>query len=448
MADCQADVRKTFGLWDSVATIIAITVGVGIFRTPAEVAKYLSSQYLIIFAWFAGGIISLLGALCYTELAAAFPQTGGNYVYLRESYGNLMSFLFGWTELLVIRTGSIAAVAFVCAEYLRSLFAVDAVSVKLIAVSVVFGLSIINITGVQYVKRTQNIFMAAKILALLGIMTAAVTANYGNLSNFHSNTASIEGNIFVLFGLALIPIMWTYGGWHENTFIAGETRNAARTIPVALILGVTAITLLYMALNCLYIYVGPLNKMPGSELFVSDMFKVVKWGNPKKIFEALVVIFSIGSINAMIATGSRVTYAMASDNRLFKYIGKNSGKYGTPHRAIIINAAWSIILIASGTFNQLLFFTGALVWLFFMLVIGGLFVLRFKSPHINRPYRVIGYPVVPAIFIVICSALFINTLMFYRMPSLIGLCLLLSGIPVYALSRAKTTALIVNNDIT
>lgn len=432
-----ANLKKILGRWDSVAIIIAIVIGVGIFRVPAEVAKYLSSPNLIILAWLLGGIISLLGALCYAELSSSFPETGGNYIYLRESYGPWSGFLFGWSELLAIRTGSIAAVAFVFAEYSQSFLSVDKSLIKPIAISAVFILCFINITGLRYGKRVQNILTIAKILALVGIILFGIMSKKGDISHFYSVPISLNRGVFPLFGLALIPILWTYGGWHENTFVAGETKNASKALPFALITGIFIVTSFYVAINFLYIYLIPVERIASSKLIASDALQILYGRNGRKMMEAIVIISSLAAINAMIITGSRITYAMAKDNPIFSYIGKVNSKYSTPLRAIIINAIWSIALIILGTFNKLLYFTGVLVWLFFAMVAGGLFILRRKFPNVERPYKVWGYPIIPAIFILICIALVINTIIFYAFQSFIGLCILISGIPVYIISQRK-----------
>ncbi|MFH0888682.1 MAG: amino acid permease [Planctomycetota bacterium] len=441
MNEYQDDLKKILGRWDSIAIIIAIVIGVGIFRVPAEVAKYLGYPNLIILVWVLGGIISLLGALCYAELSSSFPQTGGNYIYLRESYGHLSGFLFGWTELLVIRTGSIAAVSFIFAEYLQSFLSLDKCLIKPSAIFIVFIISFINIIGLRYGKRVQDVSTIAKIAALIGIIVLGVISKKGDVSHFYSPPITLNKEIFALLGLALIPILWTYGGWHENTFVAGETKNAKKTIPFALITGVFIITSFYVAINYIYIYLIPIREITNSNLIASDVLQILLGGNGKKLLEVMIIISSLGCLNAMIITGSRVTYAMAKDNIIFKYMGKPNTKYGTPHRAIIINAIWSIVLIIMGTFNELLFFTGILVWLFFALVVGGIFILRYKFPDIERPHKVLGYPVVPAIFIIICILLSINTIIFCPVQSLIGLGLAMTGIPVFFISRQKNRVL-------
>lgn len=429
--------KKILGRWDSIAITIGIVIGVGIFRVPAEVAKYLESPYLIILAWLSAGIICLLGASCYAELSSAFPETGGNYIYLRESYGRGVGFLFGWTELLVIRTGGIAAVAFIFAEYLQSFLGLVNAPIRLIAISSVFIFSFINILGLRYGKTFQNLSTLTKVLALLGIILFGLLSAKGSTSNLSAVEVTPDKGILALFGLALIPILWTYGGWHESTFVAGETKDYKRSLPFSLITGILIITSLYTAINFVYLYLVPAREMVHTELIASDVIQILYGAGGKKILEILVIISSVGCINGMIITGGRVTYAMAKDNLVFRYLGEINHRYSTPSRSILINAAWSAVLILWGTFSKLLFFTGILVWLFFALAVAGLILLRYKLPHIERPFKVWGYPFVPAIFILTCTSLVINTLIFYPLESLFGLCLAISGIPVFILSQRR-----------
>lgn len=429
--------KKVLGRWDSVAIITSIVIGIGIFRAPAEVAGYLKHPWLILSAWFLGGVICLLGVFCYAELASTFPKTGGNYIYLRESYGRGAGFLFAWTELLVIRTGSIAAVSFIGSEYLQSLSAIDKSFIKLMAVSIVLILSLLNIFGLSYGKKVHNFFTAINITALVSIVFFGLLSRKGDMAHFFSGTVSLDNALLRALGAALIPILWTYGGWHENTFVAEETKDASRVIPQALIIGISIVTALYLAVNFFYIYLIPVKDLAGSALVGSNVFNALYGAPGRKIFELLVVVASLGSINAMIITGARITYAMAKDNAIFAYIGKVNARYGTPQRAIAINALWCSILILLGTFNKLLFFTGILVWLFFASAAGGIFILRKKFLGLERPYKVWGYPATPIIFILICITLFINTLIFNPVPSLFGLGLLASGVPVYVVSRLR-----------
>jgi len=428
---------QVLGLWDSVAIAIGIVIGVGIFRVPAEVAKFLPSPGLIILAWLAGGIFSLVGASCYAELASSFPQTGGDYIYLKKNYGTWAGFLYGWTGILVVRTGVIAAIGFIFAEYFVSLFFLDASLVKPVAASVVLALSLVNVLSLREGKRVQNISVIAKVIALFGIIIFGVLSGKGSPANFQSLPLPGEAGIVPLFALALVPILWTYGGWHENTFVTGETKDARRVLPRALILGAAIITALYICINLVYIYLVPISRMAEANLIVSDVMHVLcgKWA--KKAVEILVVVSAFGGLNGTIITSSRITYAVGEDNRLLGYLGKVSEKFKTPANAIMINAAWSIVLIIWGTFNKLLFFTGLLVWLFFALIVAGVFISRRKFPGIERPHKAWGYPVAPLVFILVCLWLVASIAAYYPAQSLAGICLMLTGVPIYLVSRRR-----------
>jgi len=430
------ELKRILNKWDSIAIVIAIVIGVGIFRVPAEVARYLHSPKMILLAWLVGGLIVMLGALCYSELSSSFPKTGGNYIYLKQAYGPGVGFLFGWAELLVIHTGSVAAVSFVAAEYLGKFLNIDIGFVRPIAIGIVVIVSLINIFFFCYGKKVQNTITAAKILAVVAIIALGFILRKGHMANFQIVAQNLkDGNYLSMFALALIPILWAYGGWHENTFLSGETKNPTKTVPFALITGVSVVILLYLAMNTLYIYMIPAYETPNFPLIASEVLTRLSGAWGAKILDLIIVIFSLGTINAMVITGSRITYAMSVDNPVFSYIGDINNKYATPHRAIALTSVWSIILIAWGSFNKLLFFTGILVWLFFALAVFGIFILRRKFPKKERPHKVWGYPVVPIAFILICIVLFLNTLISYPVQSIIGLLILLSGLPVYLFSK-------------
>lgn len=428
-----AGLKKVLGLWDSVAVITSIVIGVGIFRVPSEVARYLDSPALILAAWLIGGVIVFLGGSCYAELVSSFPKTGGNYIYLKEGYGRWAGFLFGWAELTAIRTGSIAAVAFIAAEHICSLFAFDGFLIKPAAIAIITALSLINMFGLRHGKKVHNLFTAVSISALLAMALFALFSGKGDLSHFKT-VEPMNLNIFPKLALAMIPILWTYGGWHENTFLAGETKDASRTVPAALITAILLVTLLYFATNFTYLYLIPLIEMPESILIGAETSYILFGRYGRKIFESIVVMASLGSINAMIIIASRVTYAMAEDNTLFRRIGRIHPKYGVPRGSIILNGVWAIALVALGSFSNLLFFTGVLVWLFFAAVIFAIFILRRKYSRIETRYKVWGYPFTPAVFFLICLSLFINALIFNPLPSVLGIAILSLGIPVYMVS--------------
>jgi len=428
---------KVLGLWDSIAISIGVAIGVGIFRVPSEVARSLPIPQFIILAWIAGGLFSIIGALCYAELSSSFPETGGDYIYLKKSYGLLIAFLYGWTSILVIRTGIIAAISFVFAEYISSFLYLKKSFIKPIAILTIFFLSIINGLKIHTGKNILNIAVFAKIIALTAIIIFAFNSKEGNTANFYSTCNNTTFELVYMFGLALVPILWTYGGWHENTFMTGETKDAQRVLPIALITGAMFISIIYVLMNMAYLYLVPIKDMIYTDLIAGEVMKILcgKWA--KKAMEILIVISSFGTLNATIMTSGRITFAMSEDNPFFKYLSHVDEKFGTPFRSIMINAIWSIALVIWGNFNKLLFFTGLLVWLFFGAIIAGIFVLRIKYPSIKRPFTVWGYPFTPGIFIIICLWLCVDIFIKYPVQSIFGILIMLSGIPIYLLTMKK-----------
>lgn len=431
------ELKKTLSCWDATTIVIGIMVGIGIFRVPSVVASYLAHPLLILLAWLLGGVISLAGVLCYMELSSSFPETGGNYIYLREAYGLLPAFLFGWAEFFVIRTGSIASVAYLFAEYLISFLALKPSRVKLIAVLVIFLLSFMNLSSIRFGKRSQNVLTLLKILALVVIIFLGLFSHKGSLSNFSFSSSQTDRWIVSSFASALIPILWTYGGWHESSFIAGETEDAKRSIPLSLLMGILIVTVFYLGVNLTYFYLMPIERLRTSTLIGSDLMRLLCGKPGQKILEALVVVFSLGSINAMIIAGSRVTYALAQDHAVFRYFGEVDQQRHTPARAMMVNGLWSIVLALWGNFEKLLFFTGGMVWLFFGITGLALFRLRYKYPTRERAFECLGYPFTPIFFIGICTLLFVNTFLTYPLPTFFGACLAGSGGVVFLTLRTK-----------
>ena len=313
ISDGKAGMNRILGRWDSVAIIMAIAIGAGIFKVPAEVAQHLNAPVLIILAWVVGGLISLLGALCYAELSSSFPETGGDYIFLRKSYGPPVGFLFGWAELTVVRTGSIAAVSFLCSENLQSFLYASPHTIKPIAIIIVISVSFLNIFGLAYGKRLQDAATIAKIAGLALIVIFAALSQRGDVANFSPGPLVLDIGVFPLFGLALIPILWTYGGWHENAFVAGETKDATRTLPIALITGSLTLTAVYVIMNCAYLYLVPVQELAKAQLIGSDVMEILYGATGRRLFEALVVVFALGCITAMVIPGGGVAPAMPQD---------------------------------------------------------------------------------------------------------------------------------------
>ena len=260
--------KRVLTKWDSMAISTSIVIGIGIFRVPSDIARYLPDGGLVILlAWFVGALISGVGALCYAELSARFPENGGDYVFLREGYGKLVAFLYAWTELLIIRTGSIAVSSFLFADYACGFFSLPKTATKLLAIGIVIILSILNFLGLQHIRKLQNVLTLIKVVALLLLILTGFLSGKGDLTRITAIPAqNLDWSFLSAFALALVPILWTYGGWQENTFAGGETSDAARSLPFALIGTVITVGITYILINALYLYMIPTEQMIASPL--------------------------------------------------------------------------------------------------------------------------------------------------------------------------------------
>jgi len=427
--------KKELTFWDSAAIIIGSVIGVGIFRVPSVAAQFVTDPHLILLVWVAGGVIALLGALCYSELSSTYPETGGNYVYLKYAYGPWAAFLFGWSKLAVIRTASIASISFVFAEYLRNFAPYEIDRIRVVAIAMIWSLTTLNILGLRYGKWLQNVLGLGKITALLAVICLGFASGKGDWSHLSQTVQpSLAHSPLVSFGLALVPVLWTYGGWHESTFVAAEFKNSKRDLPLSLLSATALITVLYLAVNLVYVYLFPPATLPGRPLIAADAMDLVFGGSGKKIISAIILLNVLGVLNTVILTGGRIPYALAQDHPLFNFLKDTSQRFHTPHFALVTNAAWASVLVLAGTFDKLLFFYSAAVWLFFAVASFGIFRLRRKFPDRQRPFSVWGYPLTVLLFSSASAAICINTLL-HSPASFVGFLIILSGIPLYWISE-------------
>jgi amino acid transporter len=416
--------------------MIGIIIGVGIFRTPSNVAGALTSPALVILAWVIGGALSLCGALCYAELGAAMPRTGGDYVYLRESYGRIVGFLFGWTQILVIRVGSIAGVAFIFGEYLGTLFPFPDLGVKAAAVGAILLLTGVNLAGVRPGTWTQKILTVVKIASVVALASLPFLLGRGDAANFQPGPgAKTDASLFGAMGFALIFVLWTYGGWNESNYVAGEMKKPKRDLPISLLLGTLIITGLYVAVNLAYIYCLPLAKIAESKGVAADVSKILFGSTGKTVVAIVVMVSALGGLNGLILTSGRLSYAMGRDHFLFRWIGGVHRRTETPVAALIFNAVLASILVFWGTFEMLVLYTAAVFWVFFGLAGVGVIVLRWRFPDLERPYRVWGFPVVPLLFIASSAWMVYSAVAYKPKGSLIALGIMAAGLPFYFFSR-------------
>ncbi len=449
--DQPVKLERQLGLFDSSMMVIGIVIGSGIFMTTGLMAEALPSASLILLAWILGGLQMLAGALTYAELGAAMPKAGGQYVYLREAYGPLPGFLFGWVAFVAYISGTNAAIAVAIAEHLgsfypslsthNSIIGIGSFSIsggQIFAMSLIVVLSLINYLGIVFGKWVQNIFTVLKIGSILLFALAGLFISTGNHLDLSLNPTDMSiGSILTGMGIALVAVNWTVGGWEYVTFAAGEIKNPKKNLPLALIIGTIMILVLYFLINIAYLKVLPMDTLIG-EIKVGEMAAKTLYGpGIAGVFTLVIIVSMFGALNGNILVGSRVYYAMAKDHLFFSSAANVHPKFKTPGNAIIIQGFWAAILTLTGTFEELITLVVFVNFMMWIAASSTVFVLRKKQPNLERPYKVWGYPYVPAFFIIFSSVIMVNT--FFESPeqSLMGLGLTLLGIPAYLYWKKK-----------
>lgn len=424
------------GFWDSVALVIGSVVGAGIFRTPSEVARYLSDPEWFLFAWFLGGVVAFLGTLCYSELSSSFPETGGNYVYLKYAYGPWAGFIFGWSELALMRTASMASVSYAFGEYFRNLIPPFPGAEKVVAVTAIWLLTFVNLVGLHYGKWLQNVVSFGKALALTSLILLGLSLGKGNLENFTSVFPALPSGPFLSkLGLALVPILWTYGGWHESTFVAGEFKRTDTDLPFSLLAASGAVIFFYLIVNGVYLYFFSTAQIAQRALIAADVMRSIFGPFGERLITAIILVCIFGVLNTVILAGGRIPYAVAQDHHLFKWLGTTSPRFHTPDRGLLVNAVWASALVGWGSFRQLLFLSAASVWFFFTAVGISVFVMRRRFRDRNRPFLMWGYPWTALLFSGVAFWIFANTALYSPWETALGFSIMALGVPLYGISR-------------
>ena len=430
---------KGLGLLDATMIVTGGMIGSGIFIVSADIARQVNSPGLLLATWVITASLTLIAALSYGELAAAMPQAGGQYVYLREAFGKLPAFLFGWTFFVVIQTGTIAAVAVAFAKFAGIFFpSIQGPMLQVVGIGVILVLSWVNTRGVRTGAIVQNIFTIAKIAALLGLVIlglalgrnqTAVQANFGNLwANADWTWAVVS-----ITGVAMVGSLFSSDSWNNITFLAGEMRNPKRDLPLSLAIGVGVVSTLYLLANVVYLSVLPLAAIqtaPQDRVGTAVVQSFLGLG-AEKWMAAAIMVSTFGCVNGLILAGSRVYYAMAKDGLFFSVCGKLDPKTQTPVVSIVVQCLWACGLTLTGRYNDLLDYVIFAVLLFYILTIWGIFVLRRTRPEMERPYKAIGYPVLPFLYIVFAGLIEILLLIYKPNYTWPGLLIVLLGIPVY-----------------
>ncbi len=430
------ELKKELSLYGLVMIAIGASVGAGIFRTPGEIAGYMQTPTLTIAVWVLGGIITLAGALTFAELGGLFPKAGGIYVYLKEAYGTRVAFLYGWTMLVVTNTGSLAALALTFADYFTYLFPNIGYNGRgFVAVAAIVIVTTYNIFGVKIGEYFSNIFTGLKILGILALILTGLYIALYDSAQLIDVPKQVPEDLSGAFALALVGVLFSYGGWQHTSFLSGEAKNASYSIPRAMLLGAASVTLIYVLANIAYLYLMPIDELAKSKAVASEaMQRLFPWGGK---FIAIVIVISVfGTMGIYTLSVPRVFFAMAKDKLFFKGLATLHPIYKTPVNAIILQSFWAICLIFLwGKFENLIKYVVFVDWIFFFLAALSIFIFREKLKDVERPYKAWGYPFVPAIFCLIVAWFVVSLLLKEPVQAWAGLGLLAAGVPLYIYFR-------------
>ena len=463
----MAEFRRTLNFRTTIAIVIGGVIGSGIFMKPALMASQLGSPLLLLSVWIVAGCITLFGALSNSEVASMFPETGGQYIFFQKMYGETFAFMYGWAAFAVFNTAGNASIAYVCARYadyflhlprfdaaieqsysfhipfIGNIFPLANAGIKSLTIFILLALSFINFYSVRYGGALQRFLTALKAVAIIFLIGGILFSGKGNFNNLFHNAAQMpeHGALLGAYIAAIAGAFWAYDGWNNITFVAGEIQHPQRNIPRSLFIGLSFCIVVYALVNLAYIYVMPVENLAASNFVAADA-ATIAWGAIGGAAIALMVLLStFGTTNANVLATARVTFAMGQQNRWFKWAGIVQPKYQTPGNAIWLNAIWAIVLVISGSFDMLTDMVIFVSWLFYGMSALGVFVLRRKMPDRERPYKVWGYPIVPAIFVgftfFFLAATLANDIYLYAsgqtvmINSMMGLLLTGLGIPLY-----------------
>ena len=473
---------RQLGLFVTITIVVGAVIGSGIFKKPAIMASQLGSPEMLLIVWLVAGIITFFGALTNTEIAGMITETGGQYVYFQKMYGDFVAYLYGWSMFAVVQAGSIASITYVFAEYTQYFFLLPRLpeatekafelyipfigyiyplqnlGVKLLAIFVINFLSAINYYGVRFGGGVAAFFTTMKVTAILALVIIGFAAGNGSFEHFTTASAVVhhEGWGMVLaFTAALSGAFWAYDGWNNITYIAGEVKQPQRNIPLGLFWGTIIVIVVYLLVNLAYLYILPIDVMAKSTLVAADAAQAVMGNIGGGFIAAAVMISTFGTSNGTIMVSARVYYAMAEKKVFFPSLATIHPKFRTPSVSLVVQSIWTSILILSGTFDTLTDMLIFVSWIFYGMGAAGVFVLRKKMPDVERPYKVWGYPIVPAVFIVFSFFFVILTL--YNdinnyllnnfapgepriIKSLFGLLFVAIGIPLYVYFKKREKA--------
>jgi amino acid transporter len=435
---------RRLGLWSAVAVLVGSTIGSGIFRSPAGIADKLPGPLPLLAIWLTGGLFALCGALTLAEVAGAYPRTGGVYVFIREAWGRLPAFLFGWSELVLIRAAALGAISTTFSEYFIRVLGYDprvapySRYVHYVAAAAILLTATFNYVGIKWGALVQNLTTLAKTGALVVIVVLAIAIGLPQTGGHFTPVVPPGSFTFARFGLALVSVLWVYDGWADVSFVGGEVKDPEKNLPRVLIYGTLIIIALYLLANVAYLSVLPVEEIRHSKLVAADVAQKLMGAAGVAFVSIAVMVSTFGTLNGSVMTGSRILFAMAADGLLFKPIAKVHRRFQTPGVAIGLEAGLGVLFVLLGTFEQLADTFVTAIVPFYALAVAAIFVFRGRAGY-QPPFRVPGYPAVPAVFIVATILLLGNAIIdpSSRVPTLGVLGVILLGIPVYYVTRSR-----------
>lgn len=453
----KTELVRGLSLTAAIMIVVGSVIGSGIFRKPSIMAQQLGSPELMIFVWIAAGLITLIAALVNAEISGMIDATGGQYVYFRKMYGDFTSYLYGWSILSVIQTGSQAAIAYAFAEYVGyfvkypqlpkifsdfsiymplvgKIYPLADFGTKAVAILCTIFLTGVNYVGVVFGGRVQTVVTYIKIFSIIIISFLLLAFGNGSFSNIYTGFAmpkQTTTNLLSLIGLAFAGAFWAYDAWNNVTFVSGEVKNAQRNVPRALVYGTLIVIGVYVLTNIAYLYVLPIDEMAKSPLVAASAAEKIFGPSGASLISIAVIISTFGALNGSILATARIPYAMAKANLFFKSLGKVHPKFGTPHISLIVQGLWSCVLVLSGSFDTITDYVIFASWLFYAMGAFGVFILRKKMPDEHRPFKAWGYPYAPAFFVLFAIVFLLNSVIADTQNAMMGLILIASGLPFY-----------------
>ena len=466
--------QKTIGFLSATTIVIGSVIGSSIFMKPATMAGQLGSPYLLIIVWIVAGLVSLFGAMAFAELGTMFPETGGQYVYLRKAYGDFIAYLYGWGSIAVINTAAIAAIAFVCAAYagnfihlphfnnatehsmvlhiplIGDILPLENFGVKTLAISIIVVVTIANYVSVKAGNSIQFVSTLLKAFALIILVFGILFSGKGSAQNFLENSGSFNlsgWSLFAAFMAAVTGAFASYDGWNNLSMVAGEIKNPEKNITKSLFIGVFACIIIYVLVSLAYLYMLPVDEMAASRLVATDAVRKVMGSAGGSLISILIIISTFGAVCSNLLANARVVFAMSEAKSFFPWAGNVHSRFKTPGNSVLVLGFWSCLFVLSGSFDILADMFIFMSWVFYGLVVAAVFVLRKKMPNTQRSYRVMGYPVLPAIFILF-TGFYLATTVYNdidnyargKVPfinSFLGILLTAIGIPLYYYFKKK-----------